>query len=45
MQERKATLNKKVEDLTETFVEEVKELRKNLDESTAEMTKFGNYRD
>ena len=27
MQERKATLNKKVEDLTEDFVEEVKELR------------------
>ena len=45
MQERKATLNKKVEDLTEDFVEEVKELRKDLDESTAEMTKFGNYRD
>ena len=41
MQERKATLNQKVEGLTEQFVEEVKSLRKDLDDSTAEMTRFG----
>ena len=45
IQERKANLHEKVDTLTMQFVEEVKDLRTNLDESKSEVIKFKQLKD
>ena len=45
IQERKANLQENVEGLTEKFVDEAGDLRKDLDESKAEVIKFKQMKD